>query len=671
MKKFLSIFIALTLLICLCTIPAFAEDAVGTTIYGNEADSQSFYERMVELPNGDLLATWCREFPVVTGWQGMKSFYFYTSKDKGKTWTQISELDPAQFDGLSRDKMGMPGLYVLPQQMGNYPAGTILFATSDWNTASEYCIHIWSSTDNGATWNFHGNLAPRGNTTASVWEPEFIVSSDGRLICYYSDERQPGYDQCLALEVSSDGGKTWSDYKTIVGTCDPDWVRGEDESLWRPGMPRVLQLSNGTYFMAYENIAAGHNGIISCRTSLDGIEWGDPEELGIPVRASGMEAHQCPEIACIDDGSTYGRIFLRGMNDTCSPSMCFTSVDAGQTWQLIDAPLTVTRDESHGSSWSGTFVATGNKLIELNNVFNGSYNEVRCGSGLLYGNQLIVAGADYKFVNVANGYCIDDAGGSTEWGNELILWNDNNLGTQSWHTEIITNDIFSFTCNFSGLAMDNPDGNTQAGTRIVQWDPNDSPAQGWIFVPSGDGAYRIRNQASGLYLDTENQSADVHTNLVQHQYSESATQKWNIQRIYEIVRINSHNIGDCYVYHSEDNRVLIANSFTTMPLKSSQWRVVPGLASDIGVSLESVDNPGFYLRHYEGNLVISSVEDSDLFRQDATWILTDALDGTSGVSLESYNIPGRYVRHSNSYLKISEIYSDLDKSDASFNMIFQ
>lgn len=665
-RKCIAISLACMLVFSVCILPVRAESAVGTTIYGNTTEDMCFYERMVEMANGDLLATWCREFPVVTGWTGMTSYYFYKSSDNGATWTQISTLDPSSFGDLSRDKMGMHGLYVFPQALGEYPAGTILFATSDWNPNEENCIHIWRSTDNGVTWTKHSDLAPRGTSSASVWEPEFAVSSDGRLVCYYSDERQPGYDQCLALEISSDGGVTWSDYSIIVGTCDPNWVRGEDPSMWRPGMPRVTKLNNGLYFMAYENIAAGHGGKITCRTSTNGIDWGDPAVLGTVVTAEGATAYQCPAIACIDDGSTYGRLFVRGMNDSCSPSKCFTSTDGGQTWSLIDAPLTAVRNESVASGWSGTFLAKGSRLIELNNANNGSFNEIRCSSGILYGNQLIVSGADYKIVNASNNLCLDDDGGSVEWGNEMILWSDNGLKTQSWHTKNITGEYFTLICNFSNLALDNPNGSLVVGKRMVQWDVNYSAAQRWKFIPTGDGSYRIQNEYSGLYLDTEGQSTAEHAYVVQNQYSESNTQKWRIERIYEIGRFRSSNISDCHVYHDASNRVLIANNTTTMPLTSSQWRIVPGIADSSCISLESVDNPGYYLRHYEGNIIISVNDGTEIFKQDATWRVHDALDGLGGISLESYNIAGAYMRHYNSYLKISQISTALERSDASF-----
>ena len=670
-KRILLLFAVFTMVVNLPMSLALADDADGTTIYGDTTYDRCFYERVVELSNGDLLATWQREFPIVTNWSGMKSFYFYKSSDQGKTWSYASELDPSDYSGLSRDKMGMPGMFVLPQALGNLSAGTILFATSDWDANSSYCIHIWKSTDNGATWSLHSNLASRGSVSQSVWEPEFAVSSDGDLVCYYSDERQAGYDQCLALEISSDGGITWGDYTIIAGEYDVNWVRGVDPSMWRPGMPRVMKLKDGTYFMAYENIADGNGGIISCRTSSDGINWGSTTILGTTVTASDTAAYQCPEIAWIDDGSTYGRIFLRGMNDTCSPSLCYTSTDKGQTWQLIDVPLTAVRKESVGSGWSGTFLSVGSRLVELNNYYNGSYNEIRCGTGILYEDQLIVDGADYKITNVASGYCLDDAGGSTSWGNEMILWSDNGLHTQSWHTKNVTGEYFTLICNFSDLALDNPNGSLQSGTRIVQWDKNYSSAQRWKFIPDSNGYYKIQNEASGLYLDSENQSTSLGVNVVQNSSSSSNTQKWTVERIYEIARLRSYNISDCHVYHDSSNSVLIANQSTTMSLYSSQWRVVPGLADSSYISLESVDNPGYYLRHYNGNVLISQNDGTQTFKEDATWRMRTGLADSGCVSFETYNFDNIYMRHYNSYLIISQISTATDQADATFHITYQ
>lgn len=617
MKRIISLFAAFIMIVGCFSETVSAKDAKGITIYGDADNRNSFYERVVQLNNGDLLATWMREFPLNANWAGMKNPQFYKSSDEGRTWDMCSEIIPENY-GILKDKLGMHGLYVFPQALVNYPAGTILYAVSDWNENSEYTIHIWRSTDNGSTWQLHSELAPRGNR--STWETEFTVTEDGRLVCYYSDERQEGYDQCIAYEISNDGGVTWGGYTIVAGEYEAGWIPGVSAGNWRPGMPRVLKLKTGGYLMVYENINSSQNGIVTVRRSADGLDWGSVEELGTVVTTGKYSAYQCPAIALIDDGSEYGRLFLRGMNDNCSPSQCFTSTDNGNTWTLIEAPLTAVRNESVGSSWSGTFLSIGNKLLEINNYYNGSYNEIRVGTGILYGNQIIVSGADYEIANSSNGLYMDDPAGSLEQGTQMILWDKNNLKTQSWNFEDMGAGAYKITSNYSSLTLDNKDGSTQSGSVVRQWENNNAPAQRWLLERVGNGLLRIKNQAGGLYIDTENQSTNPHAPLVQLPLSDSGTQKWSLERIYEISRFEASNISGNYIRHESDGDIVISSEFTSLPLEDSQWYVIPGLADNSCISLESVNKPGYYLRHRNGKLELSKDDGTSLMKADATFI---------------------------------------------------
>ena len=158
----------------------------------------------------------------------------------------------------------------------------------------------------------------------------------------------------------------------------------------------------------------------------------------------------------------------------------------------------------------------------------------------------------------------------------------------------------------------------------------------------------------------------MHANIAQNSLSDSATQLWKIERIYSIARFRSFNISDCHVYHDTSGALLIANQSTSLGLKSSQWKLVNGLADSNAVSFESVDQPGYYLRHKDGKVIISQNDGTDLFKNDATWIMHEGLSDTSGNSFETYNYSGQYIRHYNSYLIISSITTDLDKLDATF-----
>ena len=74
------------------------------------------------------------------------------------------------------------------------------------------------------------------------------VTPDGKLICFYSDERRAagsGYNQLLAHKVSPDGGRTWGEEKIDVAFPG---------GRLRPGMPVVAALPRGRFIMVYEMV---------------------------------------------------------------------------------------------------------------------------------------------------------------------------------------------------------------------------------------------------------------------------------------------------------------------------------------------------------------------------------------------------------------------------------
>jgi hypothetical protein len=640
-------------------------DARGITLYGNTADNRCFYERVVKLGDSSLLATWMRNFPIATEWTGMRSFYFYKSSDNGKTWNRISILDTETF-GFMREKQGMPGLFVFPEELGGFPAGTVIFATTDWDKDSEYTIHIFCSTDGGLNWDFHASLAKRG--LRNTWEPEFAVSADGKLVCYYSDERQPGYDQCLALEVSEDGGRSWGGYKIIVGKEIPGWTSGIDPAQWRPGMPRVLRLKNGLYFMAYENIAYNPNGIITWIISKNGLDWSDPAVAGSPVAANGFAAYQCPAIALFDDGTPNGRLFVRGMNDTCSSSLCFSSTDNGNTWELFDAPLTAVRNEDVGSGWSGTFLADGAFMYELNNHFNGSFNEIRFGTGQMLENRMIVSTASYRLKNNASGYFLDDPEGISLPGTQLVQSRENNLFTQSYHFHHVDDTLYTIRCNHNDLQA----GIMSTDNYPVVLDNNTAEkSRQWNILPQDRRNAKMKNADINYLMDTLGQSTDEGKGIICAAENAGETQKWNIERIFHVARIESFNISKRFIRHLSDKTVIIDTDFTSLPLEDSQWIIRPGLADRSCVSFESENFPGFYLRHFEGKVYIAELEETVIFRADATFRIRPGLADSTFVSFETFNFNGVYIRHRDGIVIISDIVSDLDRSDATFSDLRQ
>lgn len=674
-KKYVGLVLILSLIFNVLMFEPAQADTKGNLIYGNTTDNRCFYERAVKLANGDLLCTFMRSFPPSDWSIDAKSFYFYKSSDDGKTWSVVSELNSSTNGGFPVNKQGMPALYVLPQQVGNYVAGTILFATTDWS-ASAYSIHIWRSTDNGVSWQLHSSLAARGTNDGitkgnNTWEPEFTISSDGKLVCYYSDERQIGYDQCIAREISSDGGITWENYSIVVGQGGVT----TGTAGWRPGMPRVLKLKNGSYFMAYENINSTPGGEIRFKISTDGINWGDASNIGTVVGTSTSTAYQCPEIALIDDGSTYGKLFVRGMNDDCSASKCFTSNDNGVTWSEIDAPLTVVRNESVGSSWSGSFIADGNVLYEINNYFNGSYNEIRFGSGVVNTDGIIISGAYYKLTNQNSSLCLDDAGGSVTPGTQMIQWYDNKLGTQMWKTDYIGNNYFKLTNKFSGLCLDNLNGLYTVGNSIIQWTDNGLDPQRWTINYMGGGYYKVNNKVSNLSLSVNGGSTAAGATIIQNTDAASSVNRWKLEQTYLVTRLQSYNLPVNYLRHNSSNRLILDSNFTTLPIEDSYFKMVPGINDDSAcVSFESVNLPGYYMRHRNGEVWFDQNDGTALFKSDASWKPKAGLAALTNplmVSYEASNIAGNYLRHQDGLLKLTTIGSDLDKADATFKLFYQ
>lgn len=676
LKVYFSLVLSLSLIFSCLFFSTVQADTKGYLIYGAPSDSRSFYERAVKLGNGDLLCTFSRTSDN-QGVYKINSFYFCKSSDKGKTWSRVSTLDTSNYGFNVESQYGGHALYILPKQMGNYPAGTLLFATGDANPSSPYIIHIWRSTDNGVTWQLHSSLAKRGTNDPAkksnmLWEPEFAVSGDGtKLICYYSDERQANYDQCIAYETSTDGGITWGNYKIIIGQTST----GQG---WRPGMPRVIKLKNGSYFMVYESIGStpAPAGAVRFKISPDGLDWGSAGDPGKIVGTATSTAFQCPEVGLVDDGSTYGRLFVRGMNDTCAGSKCFTSKDNGATWSEIDAPLTAFRNEHLRGNWSGTFLSDGNILYELNNCYNGSYNEIRCGIGIVNADDIIVAGAFYTMTNQKSGLCLDDPGGSTEPGTQMIQWTPNNLDTQAWKADFIGNNFFKLTCKYSNLVLDNKGGLPDPGNPILQWNDNGTDAQRWSIGYIGNSYYKIKNKASGLYMDVSGGSTQAHASIVQNADNGSTSQNWKLKQHYSVSRFRSYNYPKNFIRH-ELFRLKMGSDFTTLPIEDSEFKVVAGLNGDpncISLLCTNSDMTNYYIRHKNGEVWAERNDGSALFKADASFKMKQGLADNSNpnlVSFETSNIAGVYIRHRDGLLYVQPISANSDKADATFTRLQQ
>jgi hypothetical protein len=200
------------------------------------------YGRQVELPNGDLLATWSQFISSnETGY-----FPIYRSTDYGRTWHNWSRL----YDHQGFDLWAQPFLYVLPVQIGKFPKNTLLASGNAVpKNRSSTNIDIYASSDNGKTFKFVSNVAVGGrpsteNGITPVWEP-FLMEYKGKLITYYSDQRDPKHGQKLAHQTSTDL-INWG--PVVDDVAEPKYTD-------RPGMTTVARLGNGQYIITYEYAA--------------------------------------------------------------------------------------------------------------------------------------------------------------------------------------------------------------------------------------------------------------------------------------------------------------------------------------------------------------------------------------------------------------------------------
>ncbi|KAF8915868.1 BNR/Asp-box repeat protein [Mucidula mucida] len=214
---------------------------------------RTLYARTLLIPqDGDdenvLLATWenySPEPPLV--W-----FPIYRSNDLGQTWEHISNVtDDVNGWGMRYQ----PFLYELTEDIGNFPAGTVLCAGNSIPTnLSNTQIDVYASLDKGYTWQFVSHVAAGGealpnNGLTPVWEP-FILTYNHQIVLYYSDQRDADHGQKMVHQVSSDllnWGAVVDD--TAYDTYD-----------YRPGMPGVAHLPNGQYIFTYEFYGASEGG---------------------------------------------------------------------------------------------------------------------------------------------------------------------------------------------------------------------------------------------------------------------------------------------------------------------------------------------------------------------------------------------------------------------------
>lgn len=353
------------------------------------ADRTALYPRVIRLAhngdaNGRLLLSYVT-FPGGAYGQGQ----IVQSADDGRTWspTPVGAVRDTSAHGLCCST-----LYEVPRATGGLAEGTLLWAASvgqDEKPTRRMAIRVWKSTDRGANWSYLSSCAVSPNA-GGVWEPEFSVAADGRLICHYSDEtQQPQHSQTLMRAYSSDGGATWSAPVATVSSIFTGY---------RPGMATVRQLPTGKYVMTYE--VCGLPGAANCaahlRTSVDGLDWGDPNDVGTRVLArDGRYFAHAPVLALAPGGGANGRLLLvgqlvftaAGVQDTSAGQLLMTNANGGDgAWDTAPAPFAVPNVyDNYCPNYSSSPLASadGARVLLVATAYDGPACKAYFGSGAL------------------------------------------------------------------------------------------------------------------------------------------------------------------------------------------------------------------------------------------------------------------------------------------------
>lgn len=210
----------------------------------------TIYARTIQLVDGSHLLSWedySPEPPLLT-------FPIFRSEDGGATWSNFSQVkDEVNGWGMRYQ----PHFFLLEEDFGEYRAGTVVIGgMSVRKDLREAWLDIYTSSDNGATWNFasHAVHAPGPETVTNgnkaVWEPFFLMH-EGKLVLFYSDQRDEKYAQKL-VHISTTNLKDWSEPTNDV--TYPTYG-------YRPGMTTVAHIkSTGKYIMTYELCGTSEGG---------------------------------------------------------------------------------------------------------------------------------------------------------------------------------------------------------------------------------------------------------------------------------------------------------------------------------------------------------------------------------------------------------------------------
>ncbi|MEU6356557.1 RICIN domain-containing protein [Streptomyces sp. NPDC047072] len=514
--SFLSL--AFTLLVAVLTmvVPTGRADALARpsqTMYTPPSDAPSpgsLYPRSLRLEhNGSANGTILSTFEQYTS--GTPVFPIYRSTDNGNSWTKISDVADTQNGWGMRWE---PQLFELPTAMGDFPAGTILAAgDSVPGDRSATKIDLYASTDRGLTWSFVTNIATGGKAISSngytpVWEP-FFLYANGKLIVYYSDQRDTTYGQKIDHQVSTDL-RTWG--PVVDDVTKPTYAD-------RPGMPVVTRLPNGNYVMTHEYCNAPEGGCsVYYKISADPEAFNSATDQVLRA-TDGVIPSGAPYVTWLPTGGAGGTLVVS--SDNQNDLFVNTTNGAANGWTHIRSNV------ASGYSRGLLPLPDGHSLLVMSGGRGRStglnpvtYSTVDLGGG-------ISDGATYTVSNANSGLKLAIAGAATANGTAATQQSTDNATDQQWKFVQQTSGYFKIFNVATGKVLGVENQSTADGARIVQWDDNGTLDHEWAVAPSPAGGYTLTSRVTGKYLEIPGASTATGTAADQWSGSGCGCQRWN------------------------------------------------------------------------------------------------------------------------------------------------
>ncbi len=511
------------------------------------------YPKSAQLPSGRLVAGFEDDETAVVG----QTLPIYKSDDDGTSWSKLTDLkapaslssDPAYAAYTSN--WTNPYFYVLPQDLGSLKAGTLLLADivsgddaapnpNGNGNRQNVAIALYASTDGGANWSVQGIIATGPNQAQDpVWEP-YLMTYQGKLVCYYSDENDYlGYDATTGAPIpdpanttATDSGgqvlvhRTWSGSGAwsapvvdIPGTT-VDLGGGKSEiGGGRPGMTNVVPTSDGKWLLTYEYWGGGAN--VRYRLADNPLEFfkgtdNPVTSLPVPAGAGTLVQGGSPVLTRMGDGR-----------------LVYNAGSSGDVWVNTTGSSTGTWKQYHtpvGAGYSRNLqydAVTGRLVILQASWAGGSIGPVHYGEVDL-GNS---AGTYYTLVNQGTGQALTPQAGKTQdaafTGNTADIVTgavDATAAQQRWHM-ISKGGAVTFLNQAGGRALGIWANSTSAGAQLAQWVDDGNNDKQWTLAPDGSGHYKIQSVRNPqLYMTATGTNGSVTVQTA----TNSANQLWSI-----------------------------------------------------------------------------------------------------------------------------------------------